>query len=194
MRISLSILMIALCTLAKAQPLLKTGDLFPDMIIRNIINAPVKELEAHKSTTKFRMPEFLGHLVQPLPAWDGQPGKVASEQPFEDPGNCYLERACGAGFKNTCNGNLRVSGLASDTASWLYSQFGFNYVGQSAILDQQHRVVALVRTDSINQQLIDKLIRKEKIHSSAETGNRMDVEADPFAVDSALGYQLTWSG
>ncbi|WP_315817696.1 hypothetical protein [Paraflavitalea speifideaquila] len=84
--------------------------------------------------------------------------------------------------------------LASDTSGWLYGQFGFNYVGQSAILDPQHRVVALVRTDSINQVMIDKLARKELIHSSAETGNKLDYEADLFAVDSALGFQVTLSG
>jgi len=193
MRISLSILMVALCTVAKAQPLLKTGDLFPDMIIRNIINAPVKELEARKPTTKFTILNFWGTWCSPcLPEMDSLAKLQASNGPRiqviaisnepVDRLRKYLQR--------------KPSGiwLASDTASWLYGQFGFNYVGQSAILDQQHRVVALVRTDSINQQLIDKLVRKETIRSSAETGNTMDVEADPFAVDSTLGFQLTWSG
>lgn len=193
MRISLSILMIALCSLAKGQPLLKAGDLFPDMIIRNIINAPVKELEAHQRTTKFTILNFWGTWCSPcLPEMDSlaklQAGNrsqiqviAISNEPV-DRLQKYLQR--------------KPSGiwLASDTASWLYRQFGFNYVGQSAILDQQHRVVALVRTDSINQKLIDQLIRKEAIRSSAETGNTIDVEADLFAVDSALGYQLTWSG
>ncbi len=193
MRIFLSVVLIVLCPLAKGQPMLKAGDLFPDMIIRNIINAPVKELEAHQRTTKFTILNFWGTWCSPcLPEMDSLAKLQASNgsriqviaisnEPV-DRLQKYLQR--------------KPSGiwLASDTASWLYGQFGFNYVGQSAILDQQHRVVALVRTDSINQKMIDQLIRKEKIRSSAETGNKLDVEADPFAVDSAQGYQLTWSG
>ena len=62
--------------------------------------------------------------------------------------------------------------LASDTAANLYRQLGFNYVGQSAIISGSNRIIALVRTDSINQHFIDRLLRGEIVSSSAEADSR----------------------
>lgn len=193
MRNLLFALTILLSIQAEAQPSLKVGDLFPDIIFRNLLNAPVKELEARTHTNKLTILNFWGTWCSPcLPEMDslaklqtknnGRIQVIAISNEPVDRLKKYLER--------------KPSGLwlASDTSSWLYGQFGFNYVGQSAIVDQQHRIIALVRTDSINQQLIDKLVRKETIRSSAETGNSLDVEADPFLVDSTLNYQLILSG
>lgn len=182
-----------LSSFIQAQPVLKTGDLFPDMVFRNVLNAPVRELEAHMRTTKFTILNFWGTWCPPcLPEMDSlarlqarnnaRIQVIAISNESTDRLQRYLAR--------------KPSGiwLVSDTISWLYRQFGFNYVGQSAILDQQHRIIALVRTDSINQQLIDKLARKEPIPHSAETGNKLAIAEDPFSIDSTLESQVLFSG
>lgn len=193
MRITLSFLWMLLCGIAQAQPLLKAGDLFPDMIIRPIVNAPVKALDVHAPNKKFLILNFWGTWCSPcIPEMDSLARLQAKNSAYiqvigisNDPVSRlqkYLQRK---------PSNLW---LASDTTSNLYQQFGFNSVGQAAIIDQQHRIVALVNTDSINQSLIDKLVRKEPIRSSAETGNKKDVADETFTVDSTIGFQVTWSG
>jgi uncharacterized protein (TIGR03435 family) len=194
MRSLFFLLLMACSSLAHAQPALKVGDLFPDIFFRNVVNAPTRDLEARMYTTKFTIVNFWGTWCSPcLPEMDSLAKLqvknnsriqviAVSNDPVEKLKK-YLER------------KPSTLWLVSDTASWLYQQFTFNYVGQAAIVDQQHRIVALVRTDSINQSMIDKLLRKEVIRSSAETGNKPDAtETDPFAVDSSLSYQFTWSG
>lgn len=176
-----------------AQPLIKTGDLFPDVILRPLLNAPLKQLDVRLQNRTFLILNFWGTWCSPcLPEMDSlarlqrvnrtkiQVIAVSDETP--DRLRNYLQR--------------KPSGLwlASDTSGNLYRQFGFNYVGQAAILNPQNRVVALVRTDSINQALIDRLIRGESLAGSAETGERRDVGIDPFGIDSTLTFQFTWGG
>lgn len=193
MRIPLSVLLVVLCSLAQAQPVLKVGDRFPDVIIRPIINAPVKSLAVHSPNKKFLILNFWSTAC----------------------GSCYPEMDSLAKLQTKNDRHVQVIAiaddpvgrlqkylarkpstlwLASDTSFNLYRQFAFLYLGQSAILDQQRRIVALVRTDSINQLLIDQLVRKEKIRSSAETGNGKGHEAETFTADSTIGFQVTWSG
>lgn len=194
MRSILTTLILMMSIQLQAQPMLKVGDIFPDVMIRPIINAPVTSLDVHASNKKFLILNFWGTWCSPcLPEMDSLAKLQAknssliqvvgiSDEPV-DRLRKYLQR--------------KPSGLwlASDTTSNLYRQFGFNYVGQSAIIDQRHRIIALVNTDSINQSLIDKLIRKETIRSSAETGNKAEAQTtDPFAADSTLGFQVALSG
>jgi uncharacterized protein (TIGR03435 family) len=192
MRIPLSVLLVMLCSLAQAQPVLKAGDLFPDVIIRPIINAPVKSLAVHAPNKKFLILNFWSTAC----------------------GSCYPEMDSLAKLQVKNDRHVQVIAiaddpvsrlqkylarkpsilwLASDTSFNLYRQFAFVYLGQSAILDQQHRIVALVRTDSINQSLIDRLVRKEQIRSSAEISNGKGYEAEVFTPDSTIGFQVTWS-
>ncbi|NII25320.1 TIGR03435 family protein [Pseudoflavitalea sp. X16] len=193
MRIPLFVLLVVFCGLAQAQPVLKAGDLFPDVIIRPIINAPVKSLAVHAPNKKFLILNFWSTAcgscypemdsLAKLQVKNGRHVQVIAIA--DDPVSRlqkYLTR------------KPSILWLASDTSFNLYRQFAFVYLGQSAILDQQHRIVALVRTDSINQSLIDRLVRNEKIRSSAETGNGRGFEAETFTVDSTIGFQVTWSG
>lgn len=194
MRSLFFLLLVACSSLAQAQPALKVGDLFPDIFFRNVVNAPTRDLEARMYTTKFTIVNFWGTWCSPcLPEMDSlaklqvknnsRIQVIAVSNDPVDKLKKYLAR------------KPSTLWLVSDTASWLYQQFALNYVGQAAIVDQQHRIIALVRSDSINQSMIDKLLRKEAILSSGETGNKHDaIETDPFAVDSSLSYQFTWSG
>ena len=193
MRIILFVLLIAACSIAKAQPLLKAGDLFPDYVIRNIINAPVKQLDVISENKKVLILNFWGTWCAPcLPEMDSLAKLQAKNKGIQIIGisNEDTDR-----LKKYLKRKPSSLWLASDTGYHLYKTFAFNYVGQSAIINTQGRIVALVRTDSINQQLISKLLRNENITSSAETGNKRDLdEVDPFAVDSTVQFQVTWSG
>ncbi|MDF2190485.1 DUF3738 domain-containing protein [Paraflavitalea sp. CAU 1676] len=191
MRTLFTILLISITLLAKTQPLLKVGDLFPDLMIRPLLNAPIKSLDVRTAQNKLLILNFWGTWCSPcLPEMDslarlqvknaGQIQVIAiSNEPVERLQK-YLQR------------KPSTLWLASDTTSNLYTQFAFSYVGQSAIIDQQHRVIALVRTDSINQAMIDRLVRKLPIHSSAETGIHKNAEDETFAVDTSMGTQFIW--
>ncbi|GGB17219.1 hypothetical protein GCM10011500_36550 [Mucilaginibacter rubeus] len=85
--------------------------------------------------------------------------------------------------------------LASDTSFFLYKAFGLSSVGQSAIINSRHMVVALVKTDLVNQRFINNLMSGKTIKSSAEVkevpvNNRKDV----FGVDSTIAESFTIRG
>ncbi|MFT3826635.1 MAG: TIGR03435 family protein [Chitinophagaceae bacterium] len=193
MRIILFTLLVISSSIAKAQPVLGAGDLFPDYVIRNIINAPVKQLDVRNDNKKILILNFWGTWCAPcLPEMDSLAKLQAKNTGIQVIGvsNDNTTR-----LQNYLKKKPSSIWLASDTNSYLYQTFAFNYVGQSAIINAQNKIIALVRTDSINQKLIDKLLRNEKVVSSAETGNKIDIEtADPFGVDSAVGFQVTLSG
>lgn len=193
MRIILSVLLMGVTSIAQSQPVLKTGDLFPDYVIRNIINAPVKQLDVKNENKKVLILNFWGTWCTPcLPEMDSLAKLQARNKDIQVIGvaSDNISR-----LQNYLKKKPSSVWLASDTSFYLYRVFGFNYVGQSAIINAKNEIVALVRTDSINQKLVDKILRNEKIISSAETGNRSDMdERDPFAVDSTVEFQVTWSG
>lgn len=81
--------------------------------------------------------------------------------------------------------------LASDTAAYWYRQFALDYVGQAALVDARGRVLAVVRTDSIDQHMIDHAIKGEPIRSSGETGSQA---ADGFDTDPATAMRITLEG
>jgi uncharacterized protein (TIGR03435 family) len=193
MRLIIVILLATCCCSVQGQAVLKVSDVFPDLVIRNIINAPAKEFDIHKQQNKFLILNFWGTWCSPcLPEMDSLAKLQVS--------NSKLIQVIGISdepvsrLQKYLQRKPSTLWLASDTNSYLYRQFAFEYVGQSAIIDLQHHIMALVRTDSINQRFINKLVAGKPISSSAETGRRQqDVEADLFAVDSTLGFQVNWS-
>ena len=194
MRFIVIILLITLYGAVRGQAILKAGDMFPDMVIRNIVNAPVKEFDVYTQQNKFLILNFWGTWCGAcLPEMDSLARLQASNNKqvqviciSDEPVNRlqkYLQR------------KPSMLWLASDTTSNLYRQLALNYVGQAVIIDLQHRIMALVRADSIDQGLINRLVKGEVIHSSAEAGRRqVSVEEDPFAIDSTQGFQVSWGG
>lgn len=183
---------IAFACIIQAQPVLKIGDPFPSIIIRNIINAPIKQYDVQAQNTKLLILNFWGTWCSPcLPEMDSLSVlQVKNKAGIQVIG--ISDEPTGR-LKNYLARRPSSVWLASDTTLNLYRQFGFNYVGQSAIINKQNRIVALVRTDSINQQVIDRLLHNDAIPSSAETGNKAENKTDLFAVDSTTGYQVLLS-
>ena len=193
MRMIVVILLTACCCSVQGQALLKASDVFPDLVIRNIINAPVKEFDIHKQQNKFLILNFWGTWCSPcLPEMDSLAKlQVKNSKHIQVIG---ISNEPVSRLQRYLQRKPSTLWLASDTNSYLYRQFAFEYVGQSVIIDLQHHIMALVRTDSINQPFINKLVAGKPISSSAETGRKQqDVETDLFAIDTTLGFQVSWS-
>ncbi len=192
MRITLSLLVGAITSLANAQTVLKAGDIFPSIIIRNIINAPIKQLDVQTQNNKFLILNFWGTWCSPcLPEMDTL-SKLQQHNNSKIQVIGISDEAVSR-LENYLKRKPSYVWLASDTTMNLYRQFAFNYVGQSAIINTQNRIVTLVRTDSINQSFIDRLIQNQSIPSSAETGNKQETDTNLFGVDSTLAFQVSWS-
>ena len=85
--------------------------------------------------------------------------------------------------------------LATDTNYTLYNMLGLAFVGQSAIISADRRIVALVRTDSINQQMINKILRGDTVLMSAgiKEANNPVLEV-AFDIDSSTLHSFTIRG
>ena len=162
------------------------------MIIRNVINAPLKQYDVQAQNKKLLILNFWGTWCSPcLPEMDSLALLQRRNQAAVQVIGISDEPA--VRLRNYLQRKPSLLWLASDSGMNLYRQFGFNYVGQSAVVDHSNRIVALVRTDSINQALINRLLRGEPVTSSAETGNKQTSGSDAFVADSTQGFQLTWS-
>lgn len=178
----------ALAILTSRAQTIDLQEAFPDFIIRNIVNAPAKEVDVYKQPDRFIILNFWGTWCAPcLPEMDSlreiqkRFGKdlriIALANDNEKRVQNYLAK--------------RPTGvwIAADTSFHLYRQFGFTYVGQSAILDRQRRVIGLVRTDSINMAFIQKMLKGEKLPVSGERSKGQTVNTDEndfFRLDSTL--------
>lgn len=176
------------------EPVLSQGSRFPDILITNISNAPVKEFNLHKEkSNKYYILNFWGTWCSPcIPEMDslsvllknntGKIGVIAISDDNEERKSKYLK-----------NKPSKIW-LATDTSYTLYKMFDFAFVGQSAIIGPDKKVVALVRTDSINQKMLDQLFKGEPVKMSAgirETGIQTD---DPFGIDSLTQHSFTLRG
>jgi uncharacterized protein (TIGR03435 family) len=177
------------------QSVIKTGDTFPDVMIRPIINAPVHQANINDlKGAKLYILNFWGTWCSPcIPEMDmlaklqkanrSTVQIIAISDDSPDRLRKYLASKPSAIW------------LASDTGVFLYRALGFSVVGQSAILNSKHQVVALVKTDSINQRMIDLLLAGKKIRSSAEIKELpVTNTTDVFGVDSTMVENITLRG
>ena len=178
--------------LSRAQGVqLKKGNDFPDISIQNLINAPVKSVALHEpGNAKIYILNFWGTWCSPcLPEMDNlaklQTANPASVQIIG------ISDEVPSRLQNYLKKKPSKLWLASDTTFLLYKMMAFSYVGQSAIIDRG-KIVALVRTDSINQTMINKLIKHQTVNSSAEINQlKVNNNADIFAVDTTLNESFT---
>ncbi len=69
---------------------------------------------------------------------------------------------------------------------------GLAHVGQSAIIGPDKKIMALVKTDSINQAMIDQLKAGQVITSNASLKEATaKLEGDPFGMDSLNTHSFT---
>lgn len=176
-----------------AEPL-RPGDHLPAHTPLPLVNAPIAQLDPGKYSERLLILNFWGTWCSPcIPEMDSLAG---------------LQQRNGRAVRVVAVSNEPVarlkayllrkpSGLwlASDTAGYWYARFALNYVGQCVLVDRQHRVLAIVRTDSLNQDVVDRALRGKPIRSSGETGNQRPVaDADLFGLDSNTLSRVTLEG
>lgn len=171
---------------------IKNGDQFPNIPIQNLLNAPTKSFElVKKGENKFYILNFWGTWCSPcIPEMDHlaqlqnknsskmQVIAIADDEPNR--------------LHNFLKKKPSKLWLASDTSGMLYQLFGFSSVGQSAIVNAKGKVIALVKTDSINQTMIDQIAKGITVKSSAQLKEKpVNHQEDIFAVDSTLSESFT---
>jgi len=175
--------------------ILKPGDRFPDLIISPIINAPVTSASIdHDSSNKLFIINFWGTWCSPcIPEMDSLAKLQAkftsqiqiiglSDDPVERLRNYLAKKPSGIW-------------LASDTTALLYQMLNLAYVGQCIVIDNKHEILALLKTDSVNAEMISRLLKGERLKSNGEVQNRLNnIEKDAFGVDSLLSGNFTIRG
>lgn len=188
-------LMLPVFQLYAQEPILKAGSRFPEITITQISNAPVKEFYLNKVTDgKYYILNFWGTWCSPcIPEMDilaklqkqnaGKIQVIAISDDNEERKVKYLENKPSDIW------------LATDTGYTLYQMLNLAFVGQSAIVNPDKKIVALVRTDSINQQMIDKLLRGDPVSISADI-KEAALPTDPygFGVDSLMAHSFSIGG
>jgi uncharacterized protein (TIGR03435 family) len=177
------------------KPILAPGNPFPDIVIRNISNAPVKEFYLNKANDKkFYILNFWGTWCSPcIPEMDSlaklqknnrnRIQVISISDDSEERKAKYLKNKPSPAW------------LATDTNYTLYNMLSLSFVGQSAIINPDKKIVALVRTDSINQRMIDKLLRGDSVKSSGSTKEAMvQTGEDAFGIDSLMEYSFAIRG
>lgn len=196
MKIFLNLICVLACNFCFAQfEYLKAGEQMPDIVIKNIINAPVKDLYVNDvKNKKILILNFWGTWCSPcLPEMEAlaklqkaNPDKIQviaiSNDSPERLGN-YLKKKPSSLW------------LATDTSYFLYNSLGFAFVGQSVVIGADKRIIALVKSDSINQKMIDKLVKAEYVASSASIKEAaVNTAEDAFGVDSLTQESFTVRG
>jgi uncharacterized protein (TIGR03435 family) len=177
------------------EPILKVGSRFPDLTITHISNAPENEFYLNKAKDKrYFILNFWGTWCSPcIPEMDTlaklqthNAGKIQVIAISDDNEERKLKY-----MKNKPSDIW----LATDTSYTLYNMLSLSSVGQSAIVSADKMIVALVRTDSINQQMIDKLLRGEIISMSAGIKEKMiPASGEAFGVDSLTAHSFSIRG
>ncbi|TDO23862.1 redoxin domain-containing protein [Pedobacter duraquae] len=174
---------------------IKPGDQFPNIPITGLLNSPVATLRFTKQLNKkIYILNFWGTWCSPcIPEMDA----LAKLQSHNNTTIQVVAISNDAPSRLLKYMKIKPSRiwLASDTSALLYQLFSLSYVGQSAIVNAKGKVVAIVKTESINQQMINDLVSGKSVKSSAEIKEKpVNNNADIFAVDSTLSQNFTLRG
>lgn len=174
--------------------IIKVGDQFPDIPITNLINSNEKLIWPGNPGNKFYILNNWGTWCSPcLPEMD-----TLSELQILNP-NTIQVIAISNDTPEKLKNYLKLTPtkilLASDTASFLYSLFSLAHVGQSIIINPNGKVIALVKTHSINQEMIDEILRNGTVKSNGEIWEKVSiVNDDIFGLDSTSDHSFTIKG
>lgn len=183
------------CNLYGQETLLKPGNRFPDILIKELSNAPTKEFYLNRDGKKsYYILNFWGTWCSPcIPEMDSL---AIYQKLFNDKIQVIAisdddENRKAAFLKKRPSGIW----LATDTAYTLYNMLNLAYVGQSVIIGPDKKIVSVVRTDSINRFLLNRLLKGDKIPVSAgfkEIG--ISTKGDPFGIDSLTTHSISIRG
>ncbi len=190
----LSLPMLVLCSLNAQEAVLKPGSYFPNIVISDITNAPVKEFHLSKEkSNRYYILNFWGTWCSPcIPEMDSlavlqrnNADKIQIIAISDD-----NEQRKAAYLKNKPS----KIWLATDSAYTLYNMFNLAFVGQSAIIGPDKKIITLVKTDSINQSLLNKLFRGDSIPMNAGLKEIAIKTDDLFGIDTLTTHSFTIRG
>lgn len=174
---------------------LKVGDRFPSIPVSNIMNAPVKSVDlADNRDTKLYVLNFWGTWCSPcIPEMDElaklQKANASKVQILAISDDSPQK------LKTYLKNKPTTVWLATDTNYLFYNLFNLSSVSHSAIIDAERNIVALVKTHSVTQSLIDTLLAGGKVYSDALLNEKpVNTSADIFAVDTTLTNSFTVRG
>lgn len=174
---------------------LKVGDRFPSIPVSNIMNAPVKSVDlADNRDTKLYVLNFWGTWCSPcIPEMDElaklQKANASKVQILAISDDSPQK------LKTYLKNKPTTVWLATDTNYLFYNLFNFSSVSHSAIIDGERNIVALVKTHSVTQSLIDTLLSGGKVYSDAQLNEKpVNTSADLFGVDSTITNSFTVRG
>ncbi|WP_158544334.1 redoxin domain-containing protein [Pedobacter miscanthi] len=173
----------------------KAGDQFPDILIKNLINSPVKFIQfGQKQDNKIYILNLWGTWCSPcIPEMD-----TLAKLQMHNPASIQVIGISDEKPSRLINYLVKKPSkvwLCSDTSGFFYKLFAFAYVGQSAIVDAKGKVVALVKSDLINQKMIDRLVKGLAVKSTAEFKEKpVNSSDDIFAVDSTQIHSFSLRG
>ena len=165
--------------------LYQEGNIFPNFLLRPVINLAKGEIDIHKIPNKIIILNFWGTWCAPcipeMETLSRLQDRYGSNIQVIAVSNDNTER-----LKNYLAKRPTKILLASDTANFLFKTVGFSFVGQSIIIGRDKRIVALVHSDSINERMVQRLMDNKYIPSSAEFifSGSADDDRDRFGVDS----------
>ncbi|MEE1885769.1 redoxin domain-containing protein [Pedobacter flavus] len=174
---------------------LKVGDPFPSIPVYNIMNAPVQSIDlVNNRDKKLYVLNFWGTWCSPcIPEMD----ELAKLQKK----NTDKVQIIGISddspqkLKTYLKNKPTTVWLATDTNYLFYNLFNLSSVSHSAILNAERKIVALVKTHSVTQSLIDTLLAGGKVYSDALLNEKpVNTSDDIFAVDTTLTNSFTIRG
>lgn len=174
---------------------LKVGDSFPSIPVSNIMNAPVKSIDlADNRDKKLYVLNFWGTWCSPcIPEMDElaklQKANASKVQILAISDDSPQK------LKTYLKNKPTTVWLATDTNYLFYNLFNLSSVSHSAIVDAERNIVALVKTHSVTQSLIDTLLAGGKVYSDAILKEKpANTSDDIFAVDTTIANSFTVRG
>lgn len=166
----------------------------PDLVIKNIINAPVREFSINDARDgKIVLLNFWGTWCSPcIPEMD----RLAKLQKA----NAGKIRVIGISndLPDRLGKYIRTKPstlwLATDTSYFLYELLGLPAVGNCLVIGADKQIIAVLETSTVDQLLIDKLLRGESIQSNANILKAVNTGEDPFGLDSLARESFTVRG
>ncbi|PZR29783.1 MAG: hypothetical protein DI535_01380 [Citrobacter freundii] len=174
---------------------LKAGDILPPLNVTTLLNAPVKSMNLlTEGEHKFYIINFWGSWCAPCIPEMEELSKLQKKNSDQLQVIAISDEPV-TRLKNYLKKRPTTVWLGSDTTSFLYQLFNLSSVGYSALIDRERKIIAVVKTSSIDQQMLDALYHGKEIKSTAIVNEPpAQVNGDVFGVDTTMSFSFSVRG
>lgn len=176
---------------ARGQGLVKTGDDMPDYNFTTVINAPFNKIHTNELKGKPMLIAFWGTWCAPCVPEMIELGKLqrkfGAKVQFIAVSNDDEPK-----LRNFLKKRPSKIWFASDASQNLWSIFGINSAGHTALINKTGKVVSVVETHLIDSATLHNLVDDKPVALQESRGDRvMNTEEEPIALDSSTLYSFT---